>query len=622
MSPDNRRDVENRTAKVAQTDGNMKFFSTLVASTLGTLIALGLAFLFLFLFVVALAASSDDVPSVRDGTLLVADLSGTLPELVSGDPLAQLLADEPSLDLRSAKRALEKAAVDDRITGLWLRVRTANLSWVALDELRTSIHQFRETGKPVYASSDDFMTTEAEYFLLSSADSVFTAPGGLFEFNGFAIVTSFYKGLLDKLGIDAQIVRAGRFKSAVEPFQRADMSDENRKQLEELLAAQETVYLQAIAEARDLSADELQAHANEDAILSVEAAMDAGLLDGLMHHDQIVDVWKDRLAVDPDSKLRTISLARYARVPASSAGLKEGREGEVAIVYAIGTIVGGRSDEGSPFSAGLLGSETFMRAIREARESSKVKAVVVRIDSPGGFAPAADAMLREVELTAREKPVVVSMGSMAASGGYWMAMAADTVVAEPLTLTGSIGAFSLFFDTGDFFENKLGVTFDGVRTGPYADMFSGVRPFTEAETQLVQDLTDRTYERFIGLVAANRKMTDDEVRELAQGRVWMGVQAKEVGLVDVLGGIDTATDIAAELAGLEPGTFATRALPRPKSFLERMTRSMESEAIRAWTAMTSTPAERIAKEQLIALQQATRDHGTVQARMLFDIRIE
>ncbi len=600
----------------------MKFFSTLVASTLGTLIALSIIVLFFFMFIFALAASSDDVPSVREGTLLVAQLSGSMPELVSGDPVAQLLADEPSVDLPSARRAFEKAAVDDKITGVWLRLKQTNMSWAVMQDLRSAIADFKTSGKPVYASSDDFITTEGEYFLMSVADSIFAAPGSIFEFNGFAIVATFYKGLLDKLAIEPQIVRAGVFKSAVEPLQRADMSDENREQLAEMLAAQEGVFLETIAEGRGLSVAELRARAATDAILEIEDAAEAGLVDVLLYQDEIIDQWKKRLGVEPDAKVRTISLPRYAKVPASSAGLREGREGEVAVVYAVGTIVGGSSDEETPFSAGLLGSQTFSRAIKQARDDEDVKAVVVRINSPGGFAPAADAMLREIQLTAAEKPVVVSMGNMAASGGYWMAMAADTIVAEPLTITGSIGAFSLFFDTGDFFEDKLGITFDGVQTSPYADMFSGVKPLEPAERKLLQDLTDRTYDRFIEIVAENRGKTLDEVRELAEGRVWMGVQAKEVGLVDVLGGLEDATRIAAELGGLEPGSYRTRALPRPKSFLERMTRSLEAETVRAWAELTTSGAQRRMLDQLRTLADLTRDHGTVQARMLYDIRIE
>ena len=221
-----------------------------------------------------------------------------------------------------------------------------------------------------------------------------------------------------------------------------------------------------------------------------------------------------------------------------------------------------------------------------------------------------------------EKPVVVSMANVAASGGYWMAMAADTIVADPLTLTGSIGAFSLFFSTGEFFDSKLGITFDRVGTSPYADMFSGVRPLSPPERKLLQDLTDGAYERFIQIVADNRGKTREEVQELAQGRVWMGVEAKELGLVDVLGGLNEATEIAAELGGLEPDSYSTRALPRARTFLERMSSSLESEAVRAWLRLTTTDSERAMLEQARVLQQALSDHGTVQARMPFDIRID
>ncbi len=600
----------------------MKFFSTLIASTLGTLIALGIAVLFFFFFIFAIAASSEDVPRVREGSLLVANLASSVPEIVSGDPFAQLFADEPSLDLRAVKNALEMAAVDSRVDGLWLRLGGSAIPWGTMQEIRSAILSFKESGKPVYATSDDFLTTESEYFLLSAADSVFTAPGGLFEFNGFAIVASFYKGLLDKLELEPQIIRAGKYKSAVEPFQRSDMSDENREQLDELIRVQESVYLTALAESRGLSADELRARASQKAILSVEDALNAGLIDGLLFEDEVVQRWKTRLGVEEDADLRTIKIARYAKVPPSSAGVKTGKEGEVAIVYAVGTIMGGRSDGDSPFVSGVLGSDTFGEAMREARESEKVKAVVIRVSSPGGFAPAADAMLHEVQLTSEDKPIVVSMGDVAASGGYWISMAADSIVADPLTLTGSIGAFSLFFNSGEFFREKLGVTFDRVATSPYADMFSGVRSLSPAERQLLQEFTDETYDRFIGHVSQNRGMPKERVAELAEGRVYMGQQAKELGLVDELGGLETAVEIAAELAGLEEGTYTTRALPRPKGFLDRLTRSLEARAVNAWTRMTRTELERKMMSDLETLRRLVADHGTVQARMPFDIRIQ
>ncbi len=600
----------------------MRFFSTLVAATLGALIAMGVAVVFFFMFFLALAASSEDVPRVVDGSVLVAEISGAVPEQVSGDPFSRLITDEPALDLRTVKRALEMASVDPRISGLWLKVGTSTTPWATMQEIRSAVVEFKATGKPVVASSEDFFITESEYFLMSAADSIYAAPGGLFEFNGFAIVASFYKGLLDKLDVKAQVVRAGKFKSAVEPYQRTDFSDENREQLAELIQGHEAEYLEAISATRGISVDQLRALATEDAILSVEQGLEAGLITTLLHTDELEGVWKSSVAADSAADLRTIALTRYARTPASSAGLQEGREGEVAVVYAVGTIVGGTSDRESPFATGLAGSETFAKAMQEARKSKSVKSIVVRVNSPGGFAPAADAMLREVQLTAAEKPVVVSMGDVAASGGYWIAMAADTIVADPLTLTGSIGVFSLFFDTGDFFRNKLGVTFDRVSTSPYADMFSAVRPLSESERQLLQRFTDETYERFIDIVRENRGMSRDEVVALAEGRVWLGAHAHALGLVDVLGDLDDAVRIAANLAGLEEGTYTTRALPRPKSFFEKMTRSLEAEAVRVWERVTLGDAELAVLREARFLQRALSDHATVQARMPFDLEVQ
>ena len=274
-----------------------------------------------------------------------------------------------------------------------------------------------------------------------------------------------------------------------------------------------------------------------------------------------------------------------------------------------------------PFTSGLLGTSTFAKAIREARESESVKAVVLRVNSPGGFAPAADAMLREIELTAARKPLVVSMGDMAASGGYWISMAADTIVATPLTITGSIGVFSLFFNAGDFFADKLGITFDHVSTSPYADMFSGVQPLSAGERALLEELTDETYTKFLELVSDGRGLSLEAVREVAKGRVWLGMDAMSRGLVDVTGDLDTAVAIAAELAGLEPESYRIRALPRPRTFLQRLTGSMEARLADVREAATLSTAERLLLRQVRAIKAAFSDYGTVQARLPFDIEI-
>lgn len=597
----------------------MKFFSTLIASTLGTLIALGICLLFLFMFVFGLAASADNVPRVREGSILVADISGTIPEQVSGDPLAQLIADEPALDLRSLKRTLEKAASDSRIAGLWLKVGSTSIPWSTMYEIRSSVLRFRESGKPVVASSEDFVDTEAEYYLMSAADSVYAVPEGIFEFNGFAIVATFYRGLFDKLEIKPNVIRAGSYKAAGESYIRKDFSDENAEQLQAILAAYESHFFGAIADSRGVGEDELRRLATRDAIITAGQARDAGLVSDLLQEDQIVDRWKKMLALEDDAKLTSIDLKRYSRVPESAAGLEAGNEGEVAIVYAVGTMLSGDSEQDSPFATGFLGSESFIRSMREAREAEKVKAVVLRVNSPGGFAPAADAMLREIELTAAEKPVVVSMGDLAASGGYWISATADAIVATPLTITGSIGVFSLFFDTGEFFEDKLGITFDHVSTSAYADMFSGVRPLSDAEEALLQNLTDRTYDRFLQIVADGRELSVAEVRGLAQGRVWTGEDALARDLVDVTGDLDTAIKVAAQKAGLEPDSYRVRVLPRPKSFLQRMAGSIDAQAAALWGRMTLSVAERTLIRQAQAVREVMTDHGTVQARLPVDI---
>ncbi|MDX1430108.1 MAG: signal peptide peptidase SppA, partial [Rhodothermales bacterium] len=500
-------------------------------------------------------------------------------------------------------------------------IGTANVPWSTMYEIRSSVLRFKESGKPVFASSEDFVDTESEYYLMSAADSIYAVPEGIFEFNGFAIVASFYRGLLDKLEIEPNVIRAGTYKSAGEAYVRKDFSDENAEQLQAILDVHEAHFFDAIAQSRGVGVDELRRLATTDAIITADQALDAGLVSGLLQEDQIAERWKEVLGLESDAKLASIDLKRYSRVPASAAGIATGNEGEVAIVYAVGTILSGDGEDDSPFTSGFLGSASFTRAMREARESEKVKAVVLRVNSPGGFAPAADAMLREIELTAAEKPVVVSMGDLAASGGYWISAPADAIVATPLTITGSIGVFSLFFDTGDFFADKLGITFDHVATSAYADMFSGVRPLSDGEEALLQDLTDRTYERFLHIVADGRSLSIDDVRSLAEGRVWIGADALARNLVDSTGDLHAAIEVAAAKAGLAPDTYRVRALPRPKSFLQRMTGSMDAQASALWERMTLSVAERALIRQARTLREALVDHGTVQARLPVDIAI-
>ncbi|MEX0747835.1 MAG: signal peptide peptidase SppA, partial [Rhodothermales bacterium] len=539
-----------------------------------------------------------------------------------GDPLMQALASEPGYDLRGVVASIDQAAADDRIEAIWLQIRAVQSPWSSLQEIRSALLRFKESGKPIYASSDDYMMAEAEYYVASAADSVFANEQAMFEFNGFYMTLEFYQGLLEKLEVEPQIIRAGKFKSAVEPFIREDLSPENEAQLTAILDTQNDEFMQAVAESRGLSADSLKARASNEAILTATSAFDAGLLDGLLYDDQVRDIIKRRLGVEEDDDLEAVSMESYTRVPPSDAGLDVNRDGDIAIVYAEGAIVSGESSQGSPFSGAVLGAETLAKAMREARENEDVKAVVLRINSPGGSASASDAMWREIKLTAEKKPLVVSMGSLAASGGYWIATAGETIVADPLTITGSIGVFALLMDVSGLFENKLGITFDGIRTSPYADIFSGVRPLSEAEQAMLGHFVDETYDDFVQRVAESRGIDPAQVDSIGQGRVWTGRDALDIGLVDTLGSLKNAVEIAARKAELGDGPYRVRILPRPKTFFEQLSESLNAKATSAWMRITGSPLEEAVLRQARTLAAAAEGSGEVQARLMYEVRVK
>ena len=602
----------------------MRFLSTFIASTLGTFVALGTLVFLMFFFMFALAASSDQSPRVRTGSVLVVPLSGEIPEILSDDPLTQSFGNGPTYDLLDLKKAFRKAAVDPRVEGIWLQLSPLATGWGSLEELRAALLEFKESGKFIVASSDDRPVREGALFLASVADEVYASAQAPFEFNGFYIAAEFYKSLLDKLDIEAQPVRAGKYKSAVEPYLRTNLSEENEEQLSSLLDARYEVFINAISKGRGLEVEEVRMAMEETVILTATDAYREGLLTDLLFQDEVADVVRGHLGLEEGEDLREISIKSYINVPDSEAGLPTGRDGEIAVVYAVGMIMSGKSGySANPLMGGdVVGSETFIDAMQEAAESDRVKAIVVRVNSPGGSAAASDAMWQEISKTAAEKPVIVSMGDVAASGGYWIATAGDMIVANPLSITGSIGVYSMMLDMSGFFENKIGVTFDVIRTGPYADMYSGTRGLSPEEIRLLEISTDETYESFLELVAESRKMTTDEVDQLAQGRVWSGIEAKEVGLVDRLGTLEDAIKIAAEQASLEEGSYGIRLLPRPKTVLEQIEEALEVKAQQAWMNFTLSPTEQIFIQEKNRLGQLLELNGNVQALWPLRLRIE
>ncbi|MDQ7040221.1 MAG: signal peptide peptidase SppA [Rhodothermus sp.] len=603
----------------------MRFLSTLLASILGTLIALGLTFLFILLFLMGLASVVEQPPAIRPGSVLVINLGGSIPEVVSADPLNRLILEEPPYGLRDLTHALKKAATDQRIQAVWLRLQHPQLSWASLEEIRQALLDFKTSGKLLIASCEDFGMDEAAYFLASVADSVFAGPESFFEFNGFYLTVEFYKRLFDRLDIQAQVVRTGSFKSAGEPFVREHLSEENRLQLQALLDTYNRRFLEAVAASRGLSVETLNRLATEQVLLAAEEALQAGLLDGLRDAGQIEQMLKAHLGVDPDDKLRRVSLRRYVRVPDREAGLPTGNAGEIAVIYAVGTIIPGKSQQQPvplPLLGGqLLGSETLIAALETARQREQIKAVVLRINSPGGSAAASEAIWQAIRRTAEDKPVIVSMGDVAASGGYWISTAADTIVAAPLTITGSIGVIGILFDIGGFFENKIGITFDLLRTSPYADMFSGLVPPEPYEVARLQQTILATYRSFLERVSRARGLPVDSVDAIGGGRVWIGEAAHRIGLVDVLGGLDRAIAIAAEKAGLEPGTYRIRVLPRPKTFAEQLAERLEAKATQAWRHLVGMPAARIPETYQPVLDMLRQLHGTPLAWMLPEVSV-
>jgi protease-4 len=593
----------------------MRFFSTLVAATLGTLVAFGVVFFVLLLFVVAIASTAggaSEAPRVADGSVVELTLGGSIPEYTTTDALSEALGEERDLDLLTVRRTLKMVAADPRVDVLWLRMNPMSAPWATLEEVRDGLMDVQAAGKTIYATSEGPYLDEASYFLASAADSVFAAPLTFFEFNGFQVTPTFYKGLLDRLDVNVEVIRAGTFKAAVEPFTRTDLSPENREQLEALLSVQYDRFAQAVAQSRGTTPERIKELMNSG-IITVESAQEAGLLDGLLFEDQIGDVLRARLGIeDADERIDRIGAMDYAATDAEDAGLTlpgDADEGEIAVVYAVGTIIDGEGALGS----GFVGDETFREAMEQARESERVKAVVVRINSPGGSASASEAMRHQVLLTRAEKPVVVSMGDYAASGGYWIASGADTLIANPLTITGSIGVFSLQFKIGEALNENLGLTFGSVQTGPFADMVSLLEPLDPAERARFQASIDRTYGLFLERAADTTPLTPEQVDAVAQGRVWTGAQAHELRLVDRLGTLGDALDVAARQAGFEPSDlYRVRLLPRPQTFAERLAEQFggvfagKQSAARAALPL---PAQEAAND----LERLFRQNGAVQA---------
>lgn len=550
----------------------MKNFLT---SCAGTIVGMVILF-FLTIFYFATVLSADSQVMVEDGSVLHIKLDKMITELEVEEPLDEIIpgGGNESVGLIELRDAIAHAKTDSKIKGIYLNAPYVAAGFSTLDEIRKSLEDFRESGKWVIAYSDFY--TEGGYYLSTAADNVYMNPTGQVELNGLAIEVSFFKKLFDKLEIKPQIFRVGEFKSAVEPFMREDMSEENRSQLTAMIEGIHKHMVSELARSRDLPEERIQEISDKMLVRDSKQAVEFGLLDSLYYDDQVKNEIRERLGLEKDKSIPFVKYSDYRKSFKSAGSSKN----EIAVIVADGDILPGKADNG------VVGSTTIREQIRRARTTDKVKAIVIRVNSPGGAFTAADEMWREVYLAAREKPVIASMGDYAASGGYYLAMACDTIVAQPNTITGSIGVFSVLFDLSDFLGDKLGITSEQVKTGEIGDLITVTRPLTPQEKDIWQKQTNEVYEIFTSKAAQGRNMSQDDIKKVASGHVWTGTQALERGLVDKLGSFTDAVEIAAESAGI--GTdYKLRYYPKQKSFIEKLMSDYE-EDVRASTLRKET----------------------------------
>ena len=546
----------------------MKSFFKNVLSTIVGMIMAVFVIVLLFIGIVSVSISSlnnEKEVKVKENSILKINLAElSVVERTSENPFEGMnfSGDLPkTIALKQVLDNIEKAKKDEKIKAIYINTSFVNAGISQIEEIRNKLLEFKQTGKPIIAYSEVY--NQAAYYLSSVANKIYLNPEGIIKIKGLSASIMFYKGLLEKLDVDYQIIRHGKFKGAVEPFMLDKMSKENREQMQLFLNSVADNIMDSIANQRGLTLSEIQRHADNLSLENAKSCLNLNYVDALLYQDQLEDTLKTLAGAE---KLSFVALAKYTNAKGDK---KEISRNKIAIIYATGGIKSGKGDEKS------IGSISTSAAIKKAREDKNVKAIVFRINSGGGSALASDVIWRETVLAKAKKPLVVSMGDYAASGGYYIACAADSIVANPTTLTGSIGVFGGIPNLQSLYKNKLGITIDTVNTGKYADM--GVnRPLTKFEKNKLQKGVSDIYNGFITKVGEGRKMSTTAVDEIGQGRIWAGYDAKEIGLIDTYGGLEKAINIAASLAKIED--YRIISLPKKKNPFEELSLKLGAEA--------------------------------------------
>ena len=583
------------------------FIKFTFASVLGVVLA-GIIFTILgIVTMVGMVASSDTETMVEENSIFVLDLEGTLSERVQDNPFQAMMGEEyQAYGLDDILASIQKAKNNENIKGIYLQTAFLETSFASLEEIRHALQDFKESGKFVVAYADQY--TQEMYYLASVADKVIVNPQGSISWHGLASQPIFFKDLLKKVGIEMQIFKVGTYKSAVEPFIATEMSAANREQVTAFLGSIWGRLLEDVSASRNIPVETLNKYADEMMDLQpAETYLANGLADTLMYKDGVLDYLREISGRESDESLRTLSLEDMKNVKRNVPLDKSGNI--IAVYYAFGGI----DDTTSPEEG--IDSEKVIKDLRKLREDETVKAVVFRVNSPGGSAYGSEQIWREVVLLKEKKPVIVSMGDYAASGGYYISCAADYIVADPTTLTGSIGIFGMFPNMEELLTDKLGLDFDMVKTNKFADMGTLARPFNSDERAAMQNYINNGYKLFVKRCADGRGMSVEAIEKIAEGRVWTGATAKELGLVDELGGLDKAIEIAAQKAEVEAYSLLT--YPAMDDFFSTLMDTGKEHYIEG--KLVETLGEAYPSIKFI---QNVKDMDRIQARMPFDLRIQ
>ncbi|MEM8507630.1 MAG: signal peptide peptidase SppA [Bacteroidota bacterium] len=586
----------------------MAFLRNLLAAILGSLIALGIFFVMFFIFFTLVGNAGEGV-SVKENTILELRLDEPIYDYLGvdeNDPFVGVF--DEGLGLDQILYTIRVAQTDDRIQGISIKNNFLRAGLAQTQELREALSAFKASGKWVYAFSDFY--SQKDYYLASVADKVYLHPQGLMDFKGLASEVLYFKTLQEKTGIRMEVIRHGKYKSAVEPFLSDSMSTENRIQIKALLNSIWNVLLEDIGSSREISVARLNQIADTLGARTPDFAVTSGLVDGAFYWDEYEAALRSELGWGADEKLNYLPLEDYAKV-ARGKNTSGGKD-RIAVIYAQGEILYGEGDRE------FIGQGMLQRELKKARDNDNVKAVVLRVDSPGGSSLVSDIIWREVKLTKAVKPVVVSFGNIAASGGYYLAVAADKIYAEPTTVTGSIGVFGTIPNIHEFAED-IGINAEQVGTNANAVDYSFFEPMNDAFREQLEESIAKTYDTFLERVAEGRNMAVEEVNEIAQGRVWSGVTAREIGLVDELGSLEQAIAGAAELAGIS--SYSIRKYPKYKSNFERFMDNLSAAKLKIGESVIKEELGEETYQHLKALQRMTQQSG-IQARMPYNLNIK